>query len=318
MNVMTVTLNPSIDREIIVENFRVGHMFRISNPYNAVMEPGGKGINVSRMLSKLGIESMALGFLGGFIGRVFLEKLLEDSNITANFIFVEQETRENIAILDLSNHTITQINSSGPTLSEADIAHFMQRYENALSLVEHVLISGSVPPNTPKDIYTKMFLLAQRKGLTTYMEGNGEPFNEAIANACPDVVRVDLRKEKKYFNRELKGLDDYIYAAEDIIKHGAKLAVLSYHVEGDIIATNDGVWLFNLNETVDRSHLFGVGDSFMTGILYYILNNGYNYFEAAKFGMATAIAKIHHIEKYIENVDEIEEYSNYFETKKVK
>ncbi|GAB6189550.1 1-phosphofructokinase family hexose kinase [Marinitoga arctica] len=318
MDVMTVTLNPSLDREIIVENFQIGHMFRISNPYNAVMEPGGKGVNVSRMLSKLGIESMALGFLGGFMGRVFLEKLLEDRNITSNFIFVEQETRENIAILDLSRHTITQINSSGPILSEADIEHFMQRYENALSLVEHVLISGSVPPNTPKDIYAKMFSLAKEKGLTTYMEGNGDPFNEAIKNACPDVVRVDLRKEKKYFNKELKELEDYIYAAEDIIKSGAKLAILSYHVEGDIIANNEGIWLFNLHENVDRSHLFGVGDSFMTGILYYILNNGYNYFEAAKFGMATAIAKVHHVEKYIENIDEIKQYFNYFEIKKVK
>ncbi|WP_129407945.1 1-phosphofructokinase family hexose kinase [Marinitoga lauensis] len=318
MDVMTVTLNPSLDREIIVENFKCGKMFRISNPSNAFMEPGGKGVNVSKMLSKLGVENMALGFLGGFIGRVFLEKLLEDRNITSNFIFVEEETRENIAILDLVNHTITQINSSGPKVTDVDIEHLIQRYENSLSLVEHVLISGSVPPNVPKDIYATLFSLAKKNGITTYMEANGEHFNEALEKSCPMVVRVDLRKEKKYFDRELKELDDYIYAAEDIIKHGAKLAVLSYHVEGDIIATNDGVWLFAVNEKVDRSHLFGVGDSFMTGIIYYILNNGYNYLEAAKFGMATAIAKVHHIEKYIESKEEINKYLDYFETKKVK
>ncbi|SHE53349.1 1-phosphofructokinase [Marinitoga hydrogenitolerans DSM 16785] len=318
MDVMTVTLNPSLDREIIVEDFKCGQMFRISNPSNAVMEPGGKGVNVSKMLSKLGIENMALGFLGGFIGRVFLEKLLEDRNITANFIFVEEETRENIAILDLKNHTITQINSSGPRLQEIDIEHFIQRYENSLSLVEHVLISGSVPPNTPKDIYSKLVSMAKRRGITTYMESNGEHFNEAVEKACPAVVRVDLRKEKKYFDRNLKDMEDYIYAAEDIIKHGAKLSVLSYHVEGDVIATNEGVWLFKVNETIDRSHLFGVGDSFMTGIIYHILKNGYNYLEAAKFGMATAIAKVHHVEKYIENIEEINKYFNYFEVKKVK
>ncbi|KLO25078.1 MULTISPECIES: 1-phosphofructokinase family hexose kinase [unclassified Marinitoga] len=318
MDVMTVTLNPSLDREIIIENFKSGEMFRISNPSNALMEPGGKGVNVSKMLSKLGIENMALGFLGGFVGRVFLEKLLEDRNITANFIFVEEETRENIAILDLKNHTITQINSSGPKLTDADIEHFMQRYINSLSLVDHVLISGSVPPNTPDDIYAKMFSLAHERNITTYMEANGRHFNIAVKNACPEVVRIDLRKEKKYFDNELKDIEDYIYAAEDIIKHGAKLAVLSYHVEGDIIATNDGIWLFKVNETIDRSHLFGVGDSFMTGIIYYILKNGKNFLESAKFGMATAIAKVHHVEKYIENIDEIHRYFNYFETKKVK
>ncbi|AEX84712.1 ribokinase [Marinitoga sp. 1135] len=318
MDVMTVTLNPSLDREIIVEDFKCGHMFRISNPSNSVMEPGGKGINVSKMLSKLGVENMALGFLGGFVGRVFLEKLLEDKNITANFVFVEEETRENIAILDLKNHTITQINSSGPKLQEIDINHMIQRYKNSLSLVEHVLISGSIPPNAPVDIYARMFELAKKNGVTTYMEANGPHFNEAIEKSCPMVVRIDLRREKKYFDRELKEMDDYVYAAEDIIKHGAKLAVLSYHVEGDIIATPEGIWLFKLEENVDRSHLFGVGDSFMTGIIYYILKNGYNYLEAAKFGMATAIAKVHHIEKYIEDIEEIHKYLNYFEVKKVK
>lgn len=318
MDVMTVTLNPSLDREIIVENFKCGNMYRISNPSNAVMEPGGKGINVSRILSKLGVENMALGFLGGFIGRVFLEKLLEDKNITANFIFVEEETRENIAILDLKNHTITQVNSSGPKISEIDIQHLEERYLNSLSIVEHVLISGSVPPNTPEDAYAKLITLAKEKGITTYMESNGKHFNEAIIKSCPDVVRVDLRKEKRYLGNELKDLNDYVNAAEDIIKHGAKLAILSYHVEGDIIATKEGVWLFAVDEKVDRSHLFGVGDSFMAGVIYYILKNGYDYFEAAKFGMSSAIAKIHHVDKFIENIEEISNFIDYFEIKKVK
>ncbi|MBM7559124.1 1-phosphofructokinase family hexose kinase [Marinitoga litoralis] len=318
MDVMTVTLNPSLDREIVINNFKVGEMFRVSNSSQSVIEPGGKGINVSRMLSKLGIENMALGFLGGFIGRVFLEKLLEDKNITSNFIFVEEETRENTAILDLENHTITQINTVGPKIEDIDLEHFMQRYENSLSIVNHVLISGSIPPGVPSNVYAKMFELAKNKGLITYLEANGKHFNEAVENACPDVVRVDLRKEKKYFDRELENIDDYIFAAEDIIKHGAKLSILSYHVEGDIIATNNGVWQFTVEEKVDRAHLFGTGDAFMTGIIYYILKNDFDAFEAAKFGMATALAKVHHVEKYIEDFNEIYKYYDYFSVKKVK
>ncbi|KAF2956377.1 1-phosphofructokinase family hexose kinase [Marinitoga sp. 38H-ov] len=318
MDVMTVTLNPSLDREIVINNFKIGEMFRISNSSQALVEPGGKGINVSRMLSKLGVENMALGFLGGFIGRVFLEKLLEDKNITSNFIFVEEETRENTAILDLENHTITQINTIGPKIDAVDLEHFIQRYENSLSIVNNVLISGSVPPGVPDDIYANLFKLAKNKGLITYLEANGKHFNEAIEKSCPDVVRVDLRREKKYFDTDLKTLDDYIYAAEDIIKHGAKLSILSYHVEGDVIATNNGVWIFTVEEKVDRAHLFGTGDAFMTGIIYYILKNDFNAFEAAKFGMTTALAKVHHVEKYIENINEINKYFDYFSIKKVK
>ncbi|HPI18387.1 MAG TPA: PfkB family carbohydrate kinase, partial [Mesotoga sp.] len=115
MDVLTATLNPALDREIVVENFTINDFHRVKNPSYSKMDPGGKGINVSVILSGIGVRNVAMGFLGGYIGKVVEEKLRTMSDlITTNFLYVEEETRENIAIVDPIMDTITEINSSGP------------------------------------------------------------------------------------------------------------------------------------------------------------------------------------------------------------
>jgi 1-phosphofructokinase len=116
-DLLALTLNPSLDREFVIENFDSGNLFRINNPSNSDMEAGGKGINVSLMISDLGVSSINMGFLGGFIGNVIQSKLSIVKNITTNFIYCTEETRENIEIIDPLKNTITEINSMGPFIN---------------------------------------------------------------------------------------------------------------------------------------------------------------------------------------------------------
>ncbi|HBT50694.1 MAG TPA: ribokinase [Petrotoga sp.] len=309
---LSVTLNPSLDREVIIENFEVGNMYRVENSSNSKMEPGGKGINVSIMLSNLQIKSIAGGFLGGHIGNVIQSKLSSYDNITMNFVYSEEESRENIEIIDPLNEVITLINSKGPLIKDEDYDHFLRRYKNSLSLVEHVVVSGSVPPGLKNSVYSDLILEAKKRGKTTYMESIGPCFEEAILNNCPTVVRPDFRRKAEIFGKTLESIDDFIDASKKIIENGARLVVMSYQIFGDVITTNEGVWLFNPEEKIEKSHLFGAGDAFMSGILYYIINYNFNYFDAAKFGMASAISKTDYIEKKIGTLEDIKRSLNRF------
>ncbi len=132
MNVLTVTLNPALDREIVVENFKINEFHRVKNPSYSVS--GLQEVaNVSVILSGLGVRNVAMGFLGGYIGKVVEERMrLMSDLITTAFIHVEEETRENIAIVDPVGETITEINSSGPLVKPDDLRMFVRRFDVAL------------------------------------------------------------------------------------------------------------------------------------------------------------------------------------------
>jgi len=317
-DLLAVTLNPSLDREFVIENFESGNLFRINNPSNSDMEPGGKGINVSLMTSDLGVSSINMGFLGGFIGNVLQTKLSIVKNITTNFVYCTEETRENIEIIDPVKNTITEINSMGPFINEDDLTHFMKRYKSVTSLVDHVLVSGSIPPGLPITIYSDLFSYAIKQGKTTYMEANGPHFDEAIRNNCPMVVKPDLRKSTRVLGHNLETVEDYLEVGQSIIDYGARLVIMSYHVVGDMIFTKDGAWLFTPTDEIERSHLFGAGDAFISGIVTYLIKKGYDYFEAAKFGMSAAISSTNYIGKILGAEEEIEICKSKFKIERLK
>jgi 1-phosphofructokinase len=316
-DLLCLTLNPSLDRELIVDDFETGNFYRINNPSNSTMEPGGKGINVSLMLADYGVNSINMGFLGGFIGSVIHDKLSNIKNVTTNFVFTTDETRENIEIVDPSKKVLTEINSLGPFIREEDYKHFIKRYKSTVSLVDHVLISGSIPPGVPINAYSELFSYAKKRGKSTYMEANGPHFDEAIMNNCPMIVRPDFRKNNMVLGSRIESIDDYIYIGKKIVDLGARLVVMSYHVVGDIIITKDSIHLFTSTEEVFSSNLYGTGDAFTAGIIHYIIKNGYDYFEAAKFGMASAIASTHYIGKNFGKDFELKECMNKFKIEKL-
>ncbi|HOO74318.1 MAG: 1-phosphofructokinase family hexose kinase [Thermotogae bacterium] len=316
-DILCVTLNPSLDREIVIEKFDTGELYRINNPSNSVMEPGGKGINVALMLSTLGVKSITMGFLGGFIGKVIQSKLASIHEITTNFVYTNEETRENIEIIDTKQNKITEINSMGPFVSEDDYSHFIKRYQSTMSLTDHVVISGSIPPGVPIHAYSDFFRQALDKNKFTYMEAIGPHFDEAIKNSCPMVVRPDLRKSRRVLGTNIETLDDYIYVSRKIIEHGAKLVVMSYNIVADIVTTAEGSWMFTATNEIDRSHLFGSGDAYMAGIVYYMQKNSPDFFEAAKFGMATAISSTRYIGKILGDEEEINQDTEKFKIEKI-
>lgn len=319
MQVLTVTLNPALDRELIVDNFKINEMRRIRNQKYSKMEPGGKGINVSLILSGLGIPSIAMGFLGGFIGAVVERRLREASDkITSHFCYVDEETRENIAIIDQVNDTITEINSSGPLIDERALNMLIRRYEITLNRVKSVVISGSVPPGVPEDYYAVLASKAKEAGKTVIGESIGKHFEEAVKMGHYTVAKPDLRSSKELLGIKLKELDDYVKAAQEIIRYGNKMVIISYEIEGDIVATEEGVWFMKTKTHVEQSHLFGTGDSFVAGTTYSLIEDARDLLKAAKIGMAAAVTESRFIGKEFFTAKDIHSNMNTFEVSKLR
>ena len=319
MDVLTVTLNPALDRELIVENLEVDKLHRVKNPKYSVMQPGGKGVNVSIILSGLKIPSLAIGFLGGFIGTVVEERLREVSPlISTSFVHVEEETRENITIVDPVNDTMTEINSVGPSITEEDMEMFMRRFRIGLRRSKIVVISGSAPPGVPDDFYASLSEEAHAEGKEVIVEAIGPLFEKAVESGTVTVAKPDLRGAQKLFGQELVELDDYQSAAEDMISRGSVMAIVSYHIEGDVIATSEGTWLLSTKEHVERSHLLGTGDSLVAGAVQHLTTSPGDYFGAAKRAMAAAIAESAYVEKKVISDEDVARSEDFFVVRKLR
>lgn len=307
MKVITVTFNPALDREFVVEDFRVNELHRVAHYKDIAMSPGGKGINVSIALAKLRVQSVAIGILGGYIGRVLLSELSRLSPlISTSFVHIDQETRENISIIDPKNHTLTEINSPGPTVEKHAVDLLLKRYEIFLSRAETVVLSGSLPPNLQGDIYGVFAKIAKQKGKQVFMEIVDEYIKPALQIQTPDVIKPDVREKNMVLGKELVSLDDYVQAASELVKMGCKMSVISYQIKSDIVATNDGVWLITTPKDIEISNLLGAGDAYMAAMVYKRFSTSdYDLLEVAKFGYAAALAKTRKLPKQMPEYDEI-------------
>ncbi|KHC90726.1 1-phosphofructokinase [Thermotoga sp. Mc24] len=318
--VLTVTLNPALDREIFIEDFRVNRLYRIRDLSKTQMSPGGKGINVSIALSKLGVPSVATGFVGGYMGKILVEELRKISKlITTNFVYVEGETRENIEIIDEKNKTITAINFPGPNVTEMDVKHFLRRYKMTLSKVDCVVISGSIPPGVNEGICNELVRLAREKGIFVFVEQTPRLLERIYEGPeYPNVVKPDLRgNHASFLGVELKTFDDYVKLAEKLAEK-SQVSVVSYEVKNDIVATREGIWLIKSKEEIDTSHLLGAGDAYVAGMVYYFINHGANFLEMAKFGFASALAATRRKEKYMPDLEVIKKEYDHFTVERVK
>ncbi len=319
MKVLTVTLNPALDRIMFIENFQINKLHRVPSFDKSILSPGGKGVNVSVALAKLGIPSIATGFLGGYMGRILIEELRKVSNlITTNFVFIKDETRENIAIIDEENHTITEINSPGPKIEEIDLEHLIRRYTMSLSRVEVVVISGSIPESLTSDVYVELVKIAKEKGKTIFMETRDKHISVLYnKGAVPDFIKPDFRMEYSLLGKELKDLDDFISQAKKLIDAGAKLAVLSYQVDKDIIVVKDGAWIIKPKVGVDISHVLGTGDTYTAAMVYRYLNGVGDALDIGRYGYIAALAKTKKARKDPPTLEEIEEFADKYVLERV-
>jgi 6-phosphofructokinase 2 len=281
--IATVTLNPSLDRHVAVENLVLDDTNRwVSMKY----QPGGKGINVSRVIYELGGDTRAYGFVGGVDGDV-LQTLLKQHRVPYDFTSIKGEMRSNFIITDLKTHRQTRISAPGPRVTGGELRKLIDRITGIKPRPTHMVFAGSVPPGVPDDIYFELIARMKGMGVVTVLDAADQWLKEGV-RARPDIIKPNVREAQGLMGVELKTEEDIIYAVKTIVSGGVKIAAISRGRDGMIIADKDQV-LKVIPPDVQVLSTVGAGDSTVAGLVLK-LSQGGTLEEASRLAIAAGTA----------------------------
>jgi 1-phosphofructokinase len=255
--IYTVTFNPSIDYVINVENFQPGTVNRVcsENKY-----PGGKGINVSRVLNNLGVKNKALGFIGGFTGQ-FIKNSLESEGVDTDFIELDGDTRINVK---LKSNEETEINGSGPNVDEKNLNKLFEKI-NSLNPNDFLVLAGNVQSSLPRNIYS----LIQEKCLDKKIKIVVDTTGEALISTLrfrPFLIKPNNHELGEIFNVEINTREEIIHYAQKLREFGAENVVISMAGEGALLICNEGIYHASAPKGTVKNSV-GAGDSLIAGFI---------------------------------------------------
>jgi 1-phosphofructokinase family hexose kinase len=221
--ILTVTLNPALDRTMTVPNFQVGLRHRATE---TVILPGGKGINVARAAKALGRPVIATGFIGGRKGDQIVADL-NDEGILCDFVRVEGESRISTAVVDPTSGVVTEINEQGPELSSDDLASLHQKLDYLGKAADVVVFGGSVPPGLEDDCYAELIEHARSMGLVTIFYTYADPLRHGL-KAKPDYVFPKMVEAENTMGYEFGGVEDQVRAARTMREMGAGSVIITH------------------------------------------------------------------------------------------
>jgi 1-phosphofructokinase len=279
--IYTVTLNPSLDYIVAVENFKPGFTNRTS--FEALL-PGGKGINVSIVLKKLGMESTALGFAAGFTGEELVRRL-ENMGIRNGLILVEDGfTRINLKFVKMEG---TEINGQGPKISGEKLQMLLKRL-NDFKQGDVLFLSGSIPASMPDDVYQKIMETLEGRGVLTVVDA-AKHLLEQVLPYHPFLVKPNHHELGEIFEVELNTRESVVPYAKKLQEMGAVNVLVSLAGGGAVLVTADG----NVYESpAPKGTLVngvGAGDSMVAGFMAGWLNTQ-DYRHAFYLGLAAGSA----------------------------
>lgn len=278
--IYTITLNPSLDHVVEINEFKEGTINRIQKE---TYYPGGKGINVSIVLQRLGIRSKALGLVGGFVGKQ-LDQLLQEENIQTDFTWIHDTCRINTKIESIQE---TQINGKGPSLTRQEIASFMKRCEQ-IEEGSIVILSGSIPSSLPKDFYKQVITMFQDKQIDVVVDAEGESLLCTLPYK-PFVIKPNDEELSAMIGKEVKSVEDAFEGAHYLQDLGARNVIVSLGGNGAVLLDEDGTTYICEAPYGNVKNTVGAGDSLLAGFMYGYLISG-DYMEALRFGICAGSA----------------------------
>ena len=276
--IYTITLNPALDRTLWVERIQLDDSNRIKKEERYA---GGKGIDVSRVLTTLGVSSTALGFVGGFTGEELEGRLLNEG-ISCDFLRISGETRTNIIITDMSTGNQTVYGASGPQIEPYELMQMIHKIER-LEHPDTVIISGSLPPGVHPKIYLKIIEIAKAGKSRVVLDADGEALIEGV-KGFPEVIKPNIHELGRLVGRELKELDEIIDAASGLQARGIGIVLVSLGAQGLLLIGEKERYLAS-HPAVSVKNTIGAGDSAVAGFVFGLAEN-----KTRKEALAYAVA----------------------------
>jgi len=308
--IVTVTLNPSVDKVYWVDSLPMCDTTQevfLTRAKRSATSAGGKGVNMSVFFSQMGLENVAMGFVGGHTGHVVVRDL-RDREVTTNFVWTREETRTNVTVLERRGETVVPmlINEPGPTISPSDLDRLIRRYRRMLHRAEWVVLAGSLPQGVDDGIYARLTEMAHDAGVRVILSAYGDALERGIC-AHPYIVKPDTREHRVLMGVELSSREAIIEAGRKVVGSGAGMAIISHEVTGDIVVAEEAAWEITTSvSTRQFRNVVGADDIFLAGIVYKLVR-GESVENALRYGFAAGIASAECDERVCSNAEQIQE-----------
>jgi 1-phosphofructokinase family hexose kinase len=260
--ILTVTLNAAIDRTVAVPNFRLGHRHRAVESRTVA---GGKGVNVARALSLLGRPVIATGFAGGPTGNRVLQQLHKEAVLT-DFTTIAGQTRINLAVIDPTSGEQTEINERGPAVSPEEVERFVGRLRYLAGGARICVLSGSLPPGTPEDLYARLVADLRERDVIVLLDADGEAMLAGLRAGASIVTPNELEAEE-LVGQEFSGRDDVVNGLSELIRLGAGEAAIT-RPDGCVAVVGSGAerqFIEVRIRPLEPVSTVGSGDAFVAG-----------------------------------------------------
>jgi 1-phosphofructokinase len=283
--IYTVTMNPALDKTVICNDFGVG---KVNREQQMVVDPGGKGINVSKALSTFKCKSIAVGIVGGGTGNT-LKTMLEHQQIHYDFVNVFGETRVNTKIIDLDNNQTTELNEVGPIISGNDLNSLETKLKNYIKKGDYVVFGGSLPSGVEVTYYEKVVNMVHDLGAFAIIDTSKDALKHAIEGK-PFLIKPNYHELLDFTNKDSLSEDEIVGVTKDLINQGIGHVVVSLGEKGAIYTDEEVVYRCHPLK-VEAKNTVGAGDAFLAAMTYGLSKN-LDKKEILKLAVATSASAV--------------------------
>lgn len=283
--VYTVTLNPALDKTVEIPSFTIGMVNRVTNMRT---DPGGKGINVSKVISALGGQSRALGILGGQTGKIIADAL-EHLGIECDFIFTQGESRTNLKITDPLCKTNTDINEAGTPYDRQAVNRLLSRLKKCLSPGDIVVLSGRLPDGAPPCLYRDWISACVAKRATVFLDAEGDALRYGVT-AGPALIKPNREELAALMEKPMNSMQNLTEAGASLLNQGVNCVAVSLGSEGAVFVSERET-IFADSPDVPLRSTVGAGDA-MVAALAYAKDMRLPFHDAVRLAMAAGAASV--------------------------
>lgn len=260
--IYTVTLNPAIDKTVVIENLRTGTVNRVATVRE---DAGGKGINVSKCLKNLGVDSVAAMILAGEAGKR-LENMLADLVIPVLPVWTEGENRTNLKIIDPVKGENTDINEPGPVVTPEVLENLRKTLGERIKEGDILILSGSLPAGVDRNLYGQWTAYFRKKDVCVYLDADGEPMQKGMA-ALPYMIKPNNDELAALTGKESLSKEQMLAEGKRLQKSGIREIVISLGSDGALFLNEDGCY-YAKGLKVPVKSTVGAGDSVVAAAAY--------------------------------------------------